>query len=273
MARLTRQQEREHDDALALLSLTRALTLDEKEFVFRHYHPMATHRVSKGGIFFTPYEIANDLAVMARLNCGGRVIDLAAGIGVLTHHMLLQEQWDTRADAKHHVCVELDPEFVEVGQKLLPQVEWICGDIFDAHRMSALGAFQTAISNPPFGSVPTTAGRKGLQAHVPAHLATVELMVRMCELGGHLIMPRADQEYQPATRTHSRALQRLLTAFPGLRVSMCQDLDWDGYSKWQGAHPDAVIADVSVNDLADPAPFGFPEITSANARPLQLAFA
>lgn len=29
------------------------------------------------------------------------------------------------------VCVELNPRYVEVGHKVLPEAEWICGDIFD----------------------------------------------------------------------------------------------------------------------------------------------
>lgn len=38
MARLTKPQEKKHDDALALLSLGRRLTDEETEFVFRHIH-------------------------------------------------------------------------------------------------------------------------------------------------------------------------------------------------------------------------------------------
>ena len=264
MARLTKPQEKKHDEALSLLSLNRKLKDEETEFVFRHYSAMATHRVAKGAIYFTPYEIASELAVMARLQGGGRVIDYAAGIGVLTHHMLISEYWD--AKPKHHVCVEIDPEFVEVGKKLLPRVEWVCGNIFDRELVQSLGTFTIGIANPPFGVVPSLAsGKVWLKAKVPAHLATVELMVRMCQYGGFVIMPRVDQEYQPQTGRLSDALQRLLTAFPGLHVGMCMDLDWDQYPKWQGANPDTVIVDVSVNDMDDSIPLGFADV---NQEPL-----
>ena len=287
MARLTRLQEKKHDEALSLLSLNRKLKDEETEFVFRHYSAMATHRVAKGAIrwsvigalllaaqygrsIVTPYEIASELAVMARLQGGGRVIDYAAGIGVLTHHMLISEYWD--AKPKHHVCVEIDPEFVEVGKKLLPRVEWVCGNIFDRDLVQSLGTFTMGIANPPFGAVPSLAsGKEWLKAKVPAHLATVELMVRMCQHGGcasccwRVIMPRVDQEYQPQTGRLSDALQRLLTAFPGLHVGMCMDLDWDQYPKWQGANPDTVIVDVSVNDVDDSIPLGFADV---NQEPL-----
>ena len=148
MKRLTRLQEKQHDEALALLSLNRKLKDDESEFAFRHYSPMATHRVAKGAIYFTPYEIASDFAVMARWQGSGRVIDYAAGIGGLTHHMLLAEYWDEKP--KHHVCVEIEREFVDVGKKLLPQVEWVCGNIFDRDLMASLGTFAMGIARTKF---------------------------------------------------------------------------------------------------------------------------
>ena len=172
MARLTKAQEKQHDEALALVSLNRMLKDDEIEFVFRHYSPMATHRVAKGAIFFTPYEIASDFAVMARWQGSGRVIDYAAGIGGLTHHMLLAEYWDespAKLATKHHVCVEIEREFVELGKKLLPQVEWVCGRwhdnpalhelraalyrraiVFDRALMESLGTFDMGIARTNF---------------------------------------------------------------------------------------------------------------------------
>ena len=73
----------------------------------------------------------------------------------------------------------------------------------------------------------------------------------MCQHGGFVILPRVDQEYQPETHRASEALRRLLDAFPGLHVGMCMDLDSEQYPTWQGASPDTVIADVSVNDMDD----------------------
>ena len=87
-------------------------------------------------------------------------------------------------------------------------------------------------------------------------------MVRMCEQGGFIIMPRADQEYHPETHMSSEALRRLLAAFPGLHVGMCMDLDSDQYPKWQGAKPDLVIADVCVSDMDGPVPLRFSDVES-----------
>ena len=262
MGRLSKVQEKAHDDALALASLTRRLKDEEVEFVFRNYQPMATHRVAQGAIFFTPYEMASDFAVMARLNCGGRVIDYAAGIGVLTHHMVLMERWDSRDEAKQHVCVEIEPEFVELGKKLVPEAEWVSGNIFDREFMQSLGTFKMGIANPPFGSNPSLKSAKSwMKAKLPAHLATVELMLRMCELGGFAIIPRVDQEYQPdRVGSLSQNLTRLYTAFPGLRVFMCLELDHGLYPRFSGANPDAVIVDVSTDDMTIPLPIGFDDV-------------
>ena len=50
------------------------------------------------------------------------------------------------------VCVERNPDYVEIGKKLVPEATWICADVFDVLDMN-LGKFDTAISNPPFGNI------------------------------------------------------------------------------------------------------------------------
>ncbi|MEU6719794.1 hypothetical protein ABZ897_50780 [Nonomuraea sp. NPDC046802] len=47
------------------------------------------------------------------------------------------------------MCVEKNPHYVAVGQRLLPEATWICGDVFDVLSMG-LGRFDTALANPPF---------------------------------------------------------------------------------------------------------------------------
>ncbi len=264
MGRLTQLEEKAHDDALALLSLTRVLSNDEVDFVYRHYSPLATHRVAQNAIYFTPPEAAALLAIYARMEGRARIIDLAAGIGILTHHMLLAERWDDHTAAKQHVCVELDAEFVAVGRKLLPQVEWVCGNSFDPDLMHALGSFDAGIANPPFGQIPALkAAKTWLRARVPAHLATVEVMLRMCRQGGTILLPRNDQNIQRERRTEpSSVLKRMYTAWPGVQVSMDADLDGlcDDEGKplrWHGADPDVVVADVNIDDAKFELPYGW----------------
>ena len=56
------------------------------------------------------------------------------------------------------VCVEVNPAYVEVGRKILPQAQWICGDVF---ALPDLGWFDLAISNPPFGRSAARSARQG----------------------------------------------------------------------------------------------------------------
>jgi hypothetical protein len=51
-------------------------------------------------------------------------------------------------------CVEINPEYVRIGKKLLPEATWICGDVFDVWQ-ELPRAFSTVIGNPPFGRLMT----------------------------------------------------------------------------------------------------------------------
>ena len=58
------------------------------------------------------------------------IIDLCADIGILSLY------------AHHHkkcngTCVELNPEYVRVGKKLLPEATWINASIFDYKKCSS----------------------------------------------------------------------------------------------------------------------------------------
>ena len=60
MAKLTRDQAKRHDAARALLAKYR-LTDDEREQVFRDFHPGAEHMTGPAGAFFTPFDLALSL--------------------------------------------------------------------------------------------------------------------------------------------------------------------------------------------------------------------
>ncbi|MEM6617579.1 MAG: hypothetical protein AAF619_13740, partial [Pseudomonadota bacterium] len=45
------------------------------------------------------------------------------------------------------VCVEINPAFVEIGKKMIPEATWICADVFDVLDIE-LGHFDCAVSNP-----------------------------------------------------------------------------------------------------------------------------
>lgn len=149
MAKLTKAQAKAHSQAVALLQQER-LSEDDKEFVYRNWNEGANHVNGAAGAFFTPFDMAFDFAIDAG---GGRIIDLCAGIGMLSYAIWQRSRFnDNRPQI---TCVERNAEYLEVGKKLLPEAEWIHADVFDVLDMG-LGHFDTAISNPPFGNIKRT---------------------------------------------------------------------------------------------------------------------
>ena len=61
MAKLTKQQRKDHAEAEAILTKER-LSEDEREFVFRNWHEGAEFINGAAGAFFTPYDLAGDFA-------------------------------------------------------------------------------------------------------------------------------------------------------------------------------------------------------------------
>lgn len=155
MSKLTKPQIRAHEQALRLLERGDP-TREEILFVFENYREDAEHVNSKTGAFFTPYGLANDfkLQVPYIYERTIRIIDLCAGIGVLSYAASLEGNSWSRSYADI-TCVEINPDYVEVGKKLLPQATWICGDALDPELLKSLGRFDFAMSNPPFGNIQT----------------------------------------------------------------------------------------------------------------------
>jgi SAM-dependent methyltransferase len=151
VAKLTKAQRKAHAEAEAILTKDK-LNDDERDFVFQHWHEGANHVNGAAGAFFTPFGLAADFAIDG---AGGRVIDLCAGIGVLSYFIHHRGRWGGRP--AEITCVEANPQYVAVGRKLLSDVQWINADIFDwrSWRRDQLGGatFDVAIANPPFGKV------------------------------------------------------------------------------------------------------------------------
>lgn len=177
MAKLTKAQTKAHNEAVKLLEKDK-LTEDDKEFVFRNWNEGAVHMNGSHGAFFTPFDMAFDFSYDVS---GGRIIDLCAGIGMLSYavHSLKNIRDDNYTPQM--TCIERNPDYVEVGKKLLPEAEWICADVFDVIDMGLHGSdlFDCAISNPPFGNVKRSANAprysgKDFEFHVidiAAHIA------------------------------------------------------------------------------------------------------
>lgn len=166
MSKLTKAEYKAHEEAVALLSQD-ALTIDERIFVLDNWQESATNVNSAAGAFFTPFALARDLAI----EIGGtkRIIDLCAGIGSLS--LAAHLYWPD----SEIVCVEINPQYVEVGRRILPEATWVEASVFN---MPPTGRFGVAISNPPFGNVkrdgdsPTYTGRN-FEFHVASIASTI----------------------------------------------------------------------------------------------------
>lgn len=146
MLKLTKTERKLHAEAEALLQKNE-LTVEEREIVFKQWHPASDFDTGASGAFFTPFDLAADF----RIDAGtGRIIDLCAGIGMLGY-WCLNFPW-VHDENVELVCIEINPTYVEIGKKLLPEATWICADVFDVKELG-LGHFDKAIANPPFGRV------------------------------------------------------------------------------------------------------------------------
>ncbi len=149
MSKLSKAQIKSHQRALGYLAQA-TMTHDEREFVFDNWQESANHINSAAGAFFTPLALAWDFAI----DVGGqRILDLCAGIGALSYATLHYDEMGRRAcglSPAQITCVEINPDYVAVGRRLVPEAEWIVADVFE---LPDLGRFDWVISNPPFGKL------------------------------------------------------------------------------------------------------------------------
>ena len=179
MAKLTKPQIKAHREAEALIGAERPLTDDEKLFVLDNWSESANHINSAVGAFFTPTSLASDFSIeVAGGSCdSGPLIDLCAGIGCLS--------WFCRRPFSRIVCVENNPDYVRVGRRILPEVEWIEASIFDP-KILALGDFSWAISNPPFGNIKAD-GAKHKYTGSKFEYRVVELASMLADFGAFIV--------------------------------------------------------------------------------------
>lgn len=190
--KLTKQQRKLHDEALEVLNYPGPLSFSDREVVYNNLRPEATTDIGRGGAFFTPWEIASDFQIET-LNVYGRpkkVLDLCAGYGILSMRGFERSLWNGQGLEDQVTCLEINPEYIEIGRKLFPEAEWIQGDVFDAATILAGRQFDEFYSNPPFGSIP-----KGIadsrKKHRRWEYAIAEIGMSLAECGTMIVMQGA----------------------------------------------------------------------------------
>lgn len=188
MAKLAKAQSKAHRQAEDLLKKD-VLTLDEKIFVYEHWNEAALHDNTRAGAFFTPLDLANDFKLEVP---GPRIIDIGAGIGILSF-CKLHFQYHEPESLPKITCIEINPDYVRVGQKLLPEAEWICADIFDIWR-DLPRDFTTAIANPPFGKT-KHAGAAPRYNGVEFEYKIIDIAAHLAEYGA-FILPQSSAPFR-----------------------------------------------------------------------------
>lgn len=246
--KLTKPQRARHAEADTLLQKDQ-LTKTDKEFVLQHWHPGALGDVAVSGAFFTPCELAKDFRIEAGQ---GRIIDLCAGIGSLAY-WAREFTWGSCQPAEL-VCVEINPAFVEIGKKIVPDATWICANVFDVPNID-LGHFDCAISNPPFGRV----NRHGYSAprYSGADFAyhVIDLASDLADHGS-FILPQGSAPFIYSGAAFYRRNERRnyrqfheqtaihLDAGCGIDTSLFRD-------QWKGTSPATEIVSADFSELAD----------------------
>jgi len=146
-------------------------------FVLQNWQESAKHINTIAGAFFTPVGLARDLAI--EVNPGSRIIDLCAGIGALA--FFCSGPWK-QSDV---VCVELNPEYAEVGRKIVPEARWIVGSVFDLP--ADIGHFDFAIGNPPFGSTPHETKRGPRYTGKEFELHVIDIASGLADFGAFIV--------------------------------------------------------------------------------------
>jgi 23S rRNA U2552 (ribose-2'-O)-methylase RlmE/FtsJ len=247
MPKLTKKDTKIWTEIQDLLNST-ALTDDQIQFVFANYRPDMSVNSSKVSACFTPQSIAQEFSVACDYDEDSVVVDLAAGIGSLSYGMV-----NYGKKSKRVVAVEFVKEFYDIGRKLLPEVEWILGDFYDADTFKKVqkavgGRADWVISNPPFG---IRKNSQWLKYRGPSEMEAVEIAMLLAP-DGMFIMPSNRVPYQwggphghPYRKLDAGQMHRDLRNFVALRPEIqftCPSIDlWIYNEDWKDGISDVQL--------------------------------
>lgn len=226
MTKLTKQQSKLHLQAMDLVHSDKVLTWDERKFILDNYFEAQGQLNALAGAFFTPFDLARDLSI--EVNGGGSIVDLCAGIGMLSFACEYQ-----RLDM---TCVEFCPEYVVVGKRVMPSAHWIESDVF----LADLGRYTFAISNPPFGAIKGDSF-SGRYTGGQFEYKVIELASRVAEYGV-FILPQQSAPFRysgvPCYRSEESDKCRKFREQTGIQMRSSCGIDTSGYvSAWKGVSP------------------------------------
>ena len=151
MAKISKRVLDKHNEAVALLDKG-DIDFNDREFIYTHYHEGAGKMNNLISAHFTPRVLGNAMAHNVRQH---NWVDIGSGIGMLSYANMRFNQWPIKPFLG--ICVENCTEYYEIGRKLLPEMVWINGSIFDDEVIAEIklimnGENFSILSNPPYGN-------------------------------------------------------------------------------------------------------------------------
>ncbi len=239
MSKLTKAEIQGHIESLALLERG-SLSDADIPFIFENYRESANHINSMAGAFFTPFGLARDLSLHIPYVYEKtiKIVDLCAGIGILSYAAKQEDNSWSRCHSEI-TCVEINPDYVEIGKKLLPEARWICGDALDPALLAALGHFDCVIANPPYGNI-----KSNHKKHYSSGLFEYMLIEAAARIAdeGIFIIPQMSASFVYSGSHYRRWRDnRRATAFEektGIALEFNKGIDTDQYKDdWHGVTP------------------------------------
>jgi hypothetical protein len=235
VAKLTKAQAKAHQQACDLLAKD-VLSEDDKLFVLENWQESASHINTVAGAFFTPFDLARDFAIETY---PGRIIDLCAGIGMLSYAVQSKHQWDKAP--LDITCIEINPDYVAVGRKILPEATWINASVFDVLQMG-LGHFDIAISNPPFGRITRPEG-KGAPRYTGGDFEfhVIDIAAHLANYGAFILPQMSSGFKYSGSQTYKRDTSGKAFDFQektGIYLGPSCGIDTEAYlGSWRGVSP------------------------------------
>lgn len=243
MTKLTKQQSKLHLQALDMVHSDKVLTWDERKFILDNYFEAQGQLNALAGAFFTPFDLASDLSIEVdhSRKCGCSIVDLCAGIGMLSFACEYRGMDIT--------CVEFCPEYVVVGKRVMPSAHWIEADVFKAD----LSRYTFAISNPPFGAIKGDEF-KGRYTGGQFEYKVIELASRVAEYGV-FILPQQSAPFRysgaPCYRQEETDKCRKFWQQTGINMESSCGIDTSIYvSEWKGVSPICEVVCCDFTELA-----------------------
>jgi len=154
MGKISKEAMKRHSKAMEILEKDE-LSFDDKVYVLENYHEGATNMNNLISAHFTPMQLAWSM----EQNTGyTNFVDLCSGIGILSWCMVRGYQMGHMSHKKDQIgiCIEYCEEYYNIGKKLLPELHWINGSIFDDKVIAEVKEIMgdksfSIISNPPYG--------------------------------------------------------------------------------------------------------------------------